>query len=172
MKQRVVIFGGPDRCGKTTIANELSRQTGIPYFKPSNQGHFARNDPGVFQLQTQWGEPKLFDFIKQTKHSVIMDRGFPCDYAYSKVLKRNTAWSMIDTLDQAYGEIGALFVVTVRRDYSGRFDDQWDRIKEDTLRELDSEYRLYAGRTHMRSIVLETDEQDLKKQIEAITLYL
>lgn len=172
MRQRVVIFGGPDRCGKTTIAKELSRQTGIPYFKPVNQSWFAQNDPGRFALQTEWGEPKLYDFIHQTKASAIMDRGFPCDYVYSKLLGRHTAWNTIEELDKAYGELGALFVVTVRTSYKGRADDQWKKIDEPMLWTLDQQYRVYAKNSNMRTLVLETDDENLKKQIEAIMMYL
>lgn len=172
MRQRVVIFGGPDRCGKTTIAKELSRNTGIPYFKPTNQGHFARNDPSVFEHQTRWGETKLLDFIIQTKASAIMDRGFPCDYAYSKVLGRQTAWDSIDALDEGYAELGALLVITLKTNYTGMADDQWAVINEEKLKRLDNAYRVYAKSSKMRTLILETDDQNLKKQIEAVMMYL
>jgi thymidylate kinase len=170
--QKVVIFGGPDRCGKTTIAKELSKVIDVPYFKPTNQRFLAMNDPGVFELQTRWGETKLYDFLKQTNHSAIMDRSFVCDYAYSKVLGRNTAWSIIDALDEAYAEIDALLILTLRKSYSGRADDEWKVIDEEKLKRLDEAYRHYAMATKMRYLILETDDEDLATQIRDIMVYL
>jgi hypothetical protein len=151
--QKIIIFGGPDRCGKTTIAKTLSRVLGIPYFKPTNQQWFAMNDPSVFRKQTEFGEPKLLDFIKQTGQSVIMDRGFPCDYAYSKALVRETAWSTIEALDEEYGKLGAQLVFTLRTDYDGISDD-WSKMSAKTLRALDHEYRMYAATSHMRHTLI------------------
>jgi thymidylate kinase len=170
--QKVVIFGGPDRCGKTTIAKELSKVIDVPYFKPTNQRHFAMNDPNVFELQTRWGETKLIDFLNQTGHSAILDRSFVCDYAYSKVLGRNTAWAVIDALDEAYAEIDALLVLTLRKSYAGRADDEWKVIDEEKLKRLDEAYRHYAMATKMRYLILETDDEDLTTQIRDIMVYL
>ena len=171
-EQNIIIFGGPDRCGKTTIAKELSKVIGVPYFKPTNQREFAMKDPSVFELQTRWGETKLYDFLKQTHHSAIMDRSFVCDYAYSKVLGRNTAWSTIDALDEAYAELDALLVLTLRKSYAGRADDEWKIINEEKLKRLDEAYRHYAMATKMRYIILETDDEDLTTQIRDIMVYL
>jgi len=171
-EQNIIIFGGPDRCGKTTIAKELSKVIDVPYFKPTNQREFAMNDPGMFELQTRWGEPKLLDFIRQTHHSVIMDRSFVCDYAYSKVLGRNTAWSTIDALDEEYATLNALLVLTLRKSYAGRADDEWKVINEEKLKRLDEAYRHYAMATKMRYLILETDDEDLEEQIRDITMYL
>ena len=37
MAQQVIMLVGPDRCGKTEIAKELSKRTGIPRFKASTE---------------------------------------------------------------------------------------------------------------------------------------
>lgn len=150
--QRIFIFGGPDRCGKTTIAKTLSKVLDIPYFKPTNQQYYAMNDPKMFMMQTRYGEPKLLDFIKQTGQSVVMDRGFPCDYVYSKVLGRETDWLAIQDLDREYAKLGAIFVATLRYDYSG-IEDQWSKITTARLRALHKTYEEYAGFTHMKSLL-------------------
>jgi hypothetical protein len=169
-RQKVVIFGGPDRCGKTTIARELSRVTGIPYFKAASQQEIAIKRPEVFEQQTRWAEPRLYDFIMQTGCSVIMDRGFPCDWCYSHALGRKTAWGTLDQLDWDYGAYGlnALLVVTVRRDYSGLQDDAFKEISTERLWALDELYRHYAEDSMMCSMDIETDDADLHRQVDSI----
>jgi thymidylate kinase len=149
--QRIIIFGGPDRCGKTTIARTLSKVLDIPYFKPSYQQYYAMKEPSAFRHQTTWAEPKLLDFITQTGQSVIMDRGFPCDYVYSKVMGRETDWETITRLDKAYAKLGAVFVATLRYDYSGISDD-WDKISMGRLRSLHDTYEEYMRGSSMRCV--------------------
>jgi len=169
--QRIIIFGGPDRCGKTTIAKALSKALDIPYFKPVNQQWYAINDPTVFKKQTEFGEPKLLDFLKQTGYSAIMDRGFPCDYAYSTVLGRDTAWETIWALDAEYGRMNAVLVVTLRTDYAS-FKDEWDQMTLSKTRALDKAYRAYAAQTSMKSVIIMTNPDpaswNLKAQVTDI----
>lgn len=167
-RQKVVIFGGPDRCGKTTIAKELSRLTGIPYFKPTGQRSIAIKHPKLFEDQTRWAEPRVQDLLAQTGYSVIIDRSFPCDWAYSHVLGRQTAWSTIDVLDTSYGEMDAMLVLTLRRDYRDLKDDAFEAIDTEKLWALDELYRTYAVGTKMNVLILETDDEDLKRQTDTI----
>lgn len=168
-RQRIVIFGGPDRTGKSTIAKAFANFNSIPYFKPTNQQWFAINDPGVFEKQTRWGEPKLLDFLRQTGHSAVMDRGFPCDWVYSHAMERETAWDVIAALDDGYAELGALLVFTLRKSYEGWADDADKRIDRAQLERLDWMYREYARGSDCRTLLLETDDQDLQGQVLAIT---
>lgn len=170
--QWIITFGGPDRCGKTSIAKEISRQYCIPYFKPSNQRQFAIQDPEQFQHQTRWGEPKLFDFLKQTGHSAILDRGYPCDWAYSVVFGRVTAWDTIEVLDQLYSTLRAVNVFTLRHDYAGLKDDTWSDVTEKRLVELDEAYQEYAIGAITPTLVLFTDDQNLPKQVKTIIDFL
>ena len=154
--QSIFIFGGPDRCGKTTVAKALAKMLNIPYFKPTNQQWFAMNDPGAFAKQTEWGEPKMLDFIVQTGISVVIDRGFPCDWAYSKVLERDTAWQTIYALDDEYARLGATFVVMLRDTYNN-VDEEWKKMTPEVLKELDHEYRNFAAMTKMNSLIISSN---------------
>ena len=173
----LVIFGGPDRCGKTTIARELSRRTGAPYFKPTSQMKYAIDDPSVFFAQTLWAEPKLADFLAQTGHSAIMDRSFVCDWAYSHALGRLRTWSFdnvakwqrtIDDLDDTYAKMDALLVLCVRSSYVGRQDPGWPLMDGDMMATLDSLYRDYMGATNMRRLVLNVDDENTDRQVQEI----
>ena len=171
-KQRIIIFGGPDRCGKTTIAKALAVRLDIPYFKPSQQRDIAMNAPELFRYQTAFGEPKLQDFLGQTKYSAIMDRGFPCDYAYSKVLKRETEWRTIELLDEFYARMDALLVITLRPSYDELKDDAWSVIDPDMMRALDAAYREYVAKSKMKSLLLvsnvKPEASNLERHVAAI----
>lgn len=155
--QRIIIFGGPDGVGKTTLAKRLSTMLDIPYFKPSSQRQFAMDGGQVFREQTRWGEPKLMDFLMQTKHSAIMDRGFPCDYAYSKVLGRETAWGTITLMDEGYSRMGALLVIVCSADYTKLARDEFEKVADpEVQRKLEAAYWDYGYKTKMKCIIITT----------------
>lgn len=173
----LVIFGGPDRCGKTTIARELSRRTGAPYFKPTNQMKHAVEDPTIFTAQTIYAEPKLADFLAQTGHSAIIDRSFVCDFAYSHALGRLGPMSLqqvndwqitIEQLDHTYGLMDALFVLCVRSSYKGRQDPGWPLMDGKMMATLDDLYRRYLLTTNMRRLVLNVDDENTDRQVAEI----
>ena len=167
-EQRVIIFGGPDRCGKTTIAKELSRVLDIPYFKPIGQQATALHDPAEFVQQVQYAEPKLLDFLQQTRYSAIMDRGFPCEWAYSKAFERETDWKMLEWLDGMHAKLGTLLVFTLRKDYTGKRDDADGRIDQRKLELIDGWYRVYQKKSRCDTLVLETDDEFLEQQVKII----
>lgn len=173
-RQTILIFGGPDKCGKTTIAKEMARQLQIPYFKPAHQQIIAETSPETFALQTRHGEPKLLDFVQQTGYSVIMDRSFPCDWVYSKVLGRETAWNAIQLLDEAYATLNAklIFCVKTKTGYERPIPDSWKKITNDVLRDLDAHYRVYARDSAMDALVLDTTDEDLFRQTNAIRNFI
>lgn len=169
-EQKIFIFGGPDRCGKTTIARELSRQTGIPYFKPSGQQKTAIEKPEQFFYQTTYGESKLLDFLRQTGHSAIIDRSFPCDWVYSRVLKRGAAWDAIDMLDREYSKLHTYLIFTLKSgaDYSGVEPDSFKAITPEFLARVDEQYRFYAEKTSIPSLIIHTDDKDTQRHVTEI----
>lgn len=175
--RRLVLFGGPDRCGKTTIAKELSRRLHVPYFKPRNQTTLARKGPEVFRLQTVWGETKLADFMSQTGASAVIDRGVPCDWVYTRFFGRHYTWDLKDVsewndavtqVDEEYASMGALFVLCHRLDYSGVSDPDWPEVTPAGLRKLDSLYHEYLQRSKMNRLVLAVDDENLDRQVSTI----
>jgi predicted kinase len=134
--QRIIILEGPDGCGKTNIGQELSRRTGIPYFKPTLERQMWKNN--TFKTALEYDQPYIAQFLKQTGCSVIMDRAYPSEWVYSKVYKRETNPEVLRQVDHAFACMGADIIVAWRDDYSKNRKD--DLIQDDKLVELSNTY--------------------------------
>lgn len=168
--QRILVFVGPDRCGKTQIAQALSRVTGVPYFKATSE-HDAYLSSKVtkrelFLNQLRYADPRICDMLKQTGQSVIFDRGFPCEYVYSKVMDRETDTKMLMHLDQEWSNLGAQIIFCYRSSYLGIVDDIDPSITSHKLDALHAEYSDFLHRvTKCRSLSLCVDDEDLVREI-------
>ncbi len=97
-----VIVIGPDRVGKTTVVSHISKILNIPSFKC----------PAEKQIFKQGGRSSLaFDytlthFIEQTGVRFISDRGYPCEWVYSKVFGRETDDQLLELIDTGHEHIG------------------------------------------------------------------
>ena len=105
-KQHVIMFIGVDMCGKTNIAQELSRLTGIPYFKASEERLTFLTNQDKFLMDTRYADPRIADFLLQTGHNVIFDRGYPCEWVYSKFFERKTDEDVLKHIDSIHSTIG------------------------------------------------------------------
>ena len=169
----MIAFIGPDMTGKSNIAAELSRQTGIPVFKNSGEWNTELDSPDYFLNLLRYGGPFLMDFMKQTDASVILDRFYPCELVYASVFNRETDMTAISWMDKNFAEVGGKFVVCVRRDYSGLVDDQYpDDLPTQRLKELDEGYRRFLKSTKCDYLLLETDDMDLNNQVKKIKMFL
>jgi hypothetical protein len=168
--QRIVFFVGPDMCGKTNIAQALSRATGIPYFKASSE-HDAYLSSKVskrelFNNQLRYADPRVCDLLKQTGQSVVFDRGFPCEYVYSRVMGRQSDTQMLLHLDREWANLGAWVILCYRTSYLGIVDDLDPNITSHKLDALSAEYFDFAKRiTKCRTYALCVDDEDLQREL-------
>lgn len=171
--QHVVLFVGPDMSGKTNIAQELSRQTSIPYFKNDTDKKQFLNPKEYFTNTIRYAEPFFTSYLKQTKSSVLLDRGYPCEWVYSKAFGRETDIEAIARTDHAYGELNAKIVVCVRSEYGNIVDDTFpdhlDGQKLNSIREL---YRSFANFTVCDVMWLIVDDEDLQKQVDQVKKFI
>ncbi len=169
----MIAFIGPDMTGKSNIAAELSRQTGIPVFKNSGEWDTELDSPDYFLNLLRFGGPFLMDFMKQTNTSVILDRFYPCELVYSDAFERETDHKAIGWMDKEFADANGKFIICVRKDYAGLVDDQYpDDLPVTMLERLDEGYRRFAKSTSCDFFILETDDRDLNKQIEKIKMFL
>jgi hypothetical protein len=174
--QRLVFFVGPDMCGKTNIAQALSHATGIPYFKATSE-HDAYLSSKVskrelFLNQLRYADPRVVDLLKQTGQSVVFDRGWPCEYAYSTVMGRETDNKMLWHLDEQWASLDARIVSCYRTSYMGIVDDLDEGIRAGTLHELDSAYVDFAQRTRCKVHRLCVDDEDLEREVAEVCMFI
>ncbi len=97
-----IIVVGPDRVGKTTIVKHISEMLEIPPFKcPAEKKIFKEG--GRESLAFDY---TLTHFMAQTGVRFISDRGYPCEWVYSKVFGRQTDLDLLDLIDRAHQNLG------------------------------------------------------------------
>ena len=166
-------FIGPDMTGKSNIAEALSSKLSVPVFKNSGEWKTKLESPDYFLNLLRYGGPFLMDFIRQTSAPVILDRFYPCESIYAQAFNRETDDEVIDWMDESFAEAGGKFVLCVRKNFTGLVDDQYpDSLPTPVLQKLDKLYREFASRTKCDILVLETDDQNLNKQLKEIIVFL
>jgi hypothetical protein len=175
-KQRLVFMVGPDMCGKTQIAKELSVRLSVPYFKASSEhsSFLSMGDKNeLFLSQLRHADPRVFDLLKQTGHGVIFDRGFPCEWVYSSVFHRKTDEKFLVHMDKQWASLGAKIIFCRRSSYTGIIDDLDSRIQQETLQKLDDHYEKYLHEiTACDYMKLNVDDENLDREVSDIISFL
>lgn len=123
-----ILIDGPDKLGKTTIIERLSRQLNLPVVKmPDAKKYVAAGNIEEFskfynEIIVQFQE---FDFI--------MDRGYPSSVAYSEVFNRDSE-SVAYTKDIEQQLRPKVFILTGERPFAE------DDIPEHAVRFKDLKY--------------------------------
>jgi thymidylate kinase len=152
--QQIIIFDSPDGTGKTNIAQSLSARLHIPYFKMNTEHQNWR--AGKFKTALEFDQTYLLQFLKQTGHSVIIDRAYPAEWVYSKVFKRETNDDLLEEIDRGFAELRTNIVIPLRRDYSKNRADEL--VSNDKLPELHAEYQRFSRWSKCRSIQIHVDD--------------
>lgn len=163
-------------CGKTQIAKELSKRLNIPYFKSSNEhSSFLASRASKSELflnQLLYADPRAFDLVKQTGQSVVMDRGFPCEWVYSTVFKRKTDKEFILHMDSLWASLGAKIIFCWRSSYDGIVDDLDPTLSGYLLQDIHDEYVNFLKLTKCEVIQLCVDDEDLEREINDLMCFL
>lgn len=175
-KQLVLFFVGPDMTGKTEISKEVSRRLGVPYFKATSEhtsflsSRVTKNDQFLNQLR--FADPRVYDLLRQTGHSVIFDRGFPCEWVYSRVFNRETDTKMLQHMDLMWSSIDARVIFCHRSSYEGIVDDLDSNITARVLQDIHIEYENFLVWTNCKHLKLNVDDEDLNREVNDIVQYL
>lgn len=172
-KQTIIIFDGPDGCGKTNISAELSKRIGIPVFKNDQEwSHFGtKNAAEYFRITGEYSYPFALSLLRQTGYSVIFDRAHPSEWAYSRVFGRKRCDDVIASADDMCASLDAKIIIPLRSDYSKVYDEYG--VKQHHLESLDALYREYASSvTKCKTLLLNVDDEDLDREVSEIMSFI
>lgn len=167
----VVIFDGPDKCGKTEMATELSRRLGIPYFKNTAEWDAFAKSPDYFANAMKYGDDYFYRFLRDTGISCILDRSYPSEWVYSRVYKRKTFGDALKKVDTIASSFGTKIIIPYRSSYLGMKDDIHE-IGEEELVELHREYNAFSKWTRCDALNLCVDDENLEREISEICKFL
>lgn len=172
MSGRVIIFCGPDRCGKTTILSQLSKLTNIKVYKSSSEHANFLNAQNKFLYESRYADPARFDLIKQLDINVIFDRSYPCEYAYANYYKREYDLLMLKHLDELYSAIDAKIIFCTRKSFYGISDNLDKKLNENALTQISKYYEEFLEQSKCKILKLYVDDEDLDREISEILEFL
>jgi len=167
--QNVIIFEGPDRTGKSNIAQEVSRRLYVPYFKNKDEVKNFLDPKDYYVNVMRYADPYFLSYLKQTGHSVIIDRHYPSEWVYSTVFNRKTDMEAARRTDEAMAALGAKIVICWRSSYANREDDDFPTvITEEKLQKIHDGYVKFREWTKCESIWLNVDDENLNREVEDV----
>lgn len=171
-EQKVIFVVGPDMTGKTEISSALSTAIGIPRFKASTEHKTFLNEQDDFLLQVKIADPRVCDLLKQTGYSIIFDRGYPCEWAYSELMGRETDREFLIKLDEMFSSLNTYIIFCYRSSYDGIFDDLCDSIDSSKLVEIDKNYRAFMSISKCKKLFLNVDDECIIREVGEILHFL
>ena len=167
MNQNLIIFEGPDLCGKTNIAEEVSRRLGIPVYK-SGREHDLFHDKNSQYLTLKYGNYEMIKILETTNASIMFDRFFPSEWVYSQVYDRNRDLELVMEYDDYWSRLGGKIVWLDKPNMDGE-DELIDGSKYNEIRQKYEEYMLLTNCDVFR---LDTTDRDLNGQANKICKFI
>lgn len=166
MKQRIIIFDGPDGCGKTNMSSYLGKVLDIPTFKNTNEWSFfgLKKSKDYFKTAISSQHPYLLSYLKQTNQSVIFDRAHISEYVYSRVYNRELFDNEVKHCDNLSHELGAKIIIPVRKDYSVVNDEYG--VTQEKLEKIHDLYIEYCNITKCDYLLFYVDDDSIQENIE------
>lgn len=169
LEQSIVFVCGPDKTGKTNVSAALASALGVSYFKASSEHATFVSSRSAFLEQLRYADFRALDLIEQCRVSLVFDRGYPCEWVYSRVTFRETDEALLRKEDAAYARLGAVIVLCLRRSYAGLQDDLDESIREGELQKIGEEYERFASEfTACPVVKLYVDDEDTSAQVERL----
>ena len=99
--------------------------------------------------------------------SVIYDRLYPSEYAYSRAYNRATSHDKIMSMDERYAKMGALIVVCYKDPKAYQKDDK-EIIDVSKYETLTAWYKEFKKITKCKYLMLDTTDENLEAQLATI----
>lgn len=168
LSRKIIVFTGVDKTGKTNISKELSNILNIPRFKDPLESRFI-NSPQDFENLFYFSQLYLVGLLKQTNYSIILDRGWPCEYAYGKILRKeffdeNKFWEV----DNKFSELKPYIIFLKRKEYNKRDE----HIPKRFFKDLEKRYEEYILKTKCNVLKVDVDDECLEREIKEIIAFI
>lgn len=165
-KEQLVLFVvGPDMCGKTNIIQALTEDIKVKSFKASDEHESFLGDQKSFVHNLRYSDWRTYDLLRQTGYSVLFDRGYPCEWVYSKFFGRETDHVALARLDSHYGRLGAKVLVCTRKSFDGITDDLDPKLDKEALEKISRLYKDFVSWTACDTHTLFVDDEDLDREV-------
>lgn len=166
----IIIFDGPDNCGKTSIAKALVEKcfTSHAYFKiKQDKIHLNKYNPDTLKTAHELQLDFFAQLAAQSKMNIVMDRFHPSEYVYGSLFRKideEVFWHY----DKMLGEAGVKIVIPIKSDEFLE-DDLWTR---DQLIAIKQKFMEFSEKTACQVLVINTEDEELEEQLAKITKFL
>lgn len=167
--KKIIIMEGHDLAGKSTIARACCRIYGFQYFKHHGQAkHFKENN---FLQAMKYEMDYFIDFLQQVEieSGIIIDRCTPSEFAYSHAFERETDEEYLIKVDEEFSKLGAI-IIYCYKDKIINYEDHL--IPESKIEKIKEGYEKYFNLTKMPVLKLNTTDENLYDQINAIKNFI
>jgi len=163
----LLIFEGPDRCGKTNIAQAVGERLGIPVYKSGLEAQLFHDPEGQY-LSLKWANYEMIKLLETTKASVIFDRFFPSEWVYAQVFERKTDLELVRKYDAWWAELGGMIIWLDKPEMS----EEDELIPASKYNEIRDQYFEYMKETQCDMLYLNTTDCDLTAQVDKICHFI
>lgn len=163
----IIIFEGPDSCGKSHMAQALSKATGIPYFKNHDEHRYFLKDPQYFIHAIRYVDTYFTSYLEASNASIILDRSWPSEWVYSKVMNRQTDLEVLKELDRRHSALGTKIIVPWRSDYS-KINDEYAAVNDNIHKIHDLYFKFVEEWTLCQTLLLNVDDENLERELKEI----
>ena len=167
MEQKLIIFEGPDLCGKTNIAEAVAQQLGVPLYK-SGREHDLFHDKDAQYLTLKYGNYEMIKLLDTTQANVIFDRFFPSEWVYSQVYDRTRDLDLVLEYDKYWASLGGKIVWLDKPEMDG----EDELIEKSRYNEIRQKYEQYMSLTSCEVFKLDTTDRDLETQVNKICNFI
>ena len=167
MNQQLIIFEGPDMCGKTEISHAVSERLGVPVYK-SGREHDLFHDKDAQYLTLKYGNYEMIKLLETTGANVIFDRFFPSEWVYSQVYDRTRDLDLVMEFDKYWASLGGKIVWLDKPEMDG----EDELIENDRYNQIREKYQQYMSMTNCEVYHLDTSDHDLENQVNKICNFL
>jgi len=112
----LIILEGIDKSGKTFLGKKLAEMLNIPYFKgkkaPKTKKELKTKGHEVAKIEIEM----LYELVKQTGISLVVDRFHISEYVYAKAYGRELDEKFIWDMDKKFAELGTYIVYFTAKD--------------------------------------------------------